>query len=177
MRGLYAFLFDGIIKPVKEIIITKTRKETERFASRLARQILELKPVRQAVVIGLVGDLGSGKTVFAKGFAKGLGVKEIIASPTFVLEKIYKLKASAPGRSASSEKNYRHLIHIDAYRLENSKELVDLGIKELIRDSRNIILVEWADKIKKILPKGCLKIFFKVIDKNKRKIVLNFNVK
>lgn len=162
MRGLYAFLFDGIIKPVKEIIITKTREETERFASRLARQILELKPVRQAVVIGLVGDLGSGKTVFAKGFAKGLGVKEIIASPTFVLEKIYKLAA----------KNYRHLIHIDAYRLENSKELIDLGIKELIRDSRNIILVEWADKVKKIIPQKSILIRFETLKKNQRKICI-----
>ena len=76
---------------MKEIIITKTCKETEKLANRLSRRIMRLKLTKRALVIGLIGELGAGKTVFAKGFAKGLGIKEIIVSPTFVLERIYRL--------------------------------------------------------------------------------------
>ena len=75
--------------------------------------------------------------------------------------KNYKLKA----------KSYQ-LIHIDAYRLQNPKELLDLGWDELIENPRNIILVEWADKIQKILPKNYIQVKLEYIDKNKRKIFL-----
>jgi len=163
---------------MREIAISKSSSQTQKIAFSLARQLLKLKPAKKAVVIGLVGDLGSGKTVFAKGFAKGLGVKEIIASPTFVLMKIYSLPARlrydevvAGGRVA----RYAHFIHIDAYRLENSKELIDLGIKELIRDSRNIILIEWADKVKKIIPQKSILIRFETLKKNQRKICIKIN--
>lgn len=128
---------------MKEIAITKTRKETERFASRFSRQILKLKPTKRAIIVGLIGELGSGKTVFAKGFAKGLGIKEIITSPTFVLEKIYKLP---------SNKNFQHFVHIDTYRLK-PKELTALGFQDLVYNPLNIVLIEWAERIKNILPK------------------------
>ncbi len=133
----------------------------------MAREILESNSAtgqaclrRQAAVIGLIGDLGAGKTIFAKGFAKGLGIKEDVTSPTFVLEKIYKLKT----------KNRRFFVHIDAYRIENSKELLSLGFKKLLKEPSNIILIEWADKIKNILPKKYIKICFEHMEKNKRKI-------
>jgi tRNA threonylcarbamoyladenosine biosynthesis protein TsaE len=150
-----------------EIIITKSSAETRKIASRLSRGILKSKPGKKAVVVGLVGELGSGKTVFTKGFARGLGLKENITSPTFVLERIYKLKT----------KNYKLFIHIDAYRLEKSKDLIDLGFKNLIRDPKNIILIEWADRVKKILPKDCLKIKFEHKNKNKRKIWISRRIK
>ena len=73
---------------MKEIIITEICKETEKLANRLSRRFLKLKPAKRALVIGLIGELGAGKTVLAKGFAKGLGIKKIITSPTFVLENL-----------------------------------------------------------------------------------------
>lgn len=152
---------------MKEFFATKSGAQTQKLASGFAHQLLKSKPAKKAVIIGLIGDLGSGKTVFAQGFAKGLGVKECVVSPTFVLERIYKLKT----------KNYRLFIHIDAYRIEKPKEIMDLGFKDLVRDCRNIVLIEWADRVKSILPKNSVKIKFEHIDKNKRKIWINRKTK
>lgn len=141
--------------------ITRNKKETQRFAAGFAGKILG-KKLKQAIIIGLIGDLGSGKTVFAQGFAKRLGIKENIVSPTFVIEKIYKIKV----------KDYKLFIHIDAYRIEKSKEILDLGFKNLTCDSKNIILIEWADKIGNILPKKSVQIKFEHIKGSKRKITI-----
>ena len=169
---------------MNRVIIAKSAKETKKIAVRVAGEILKssffappsqtlrragkaTKDRKKAVVIGLIGDLGSGKTVFTQGFAKGLGIKENVTSPTFVLERVYKLKA----------KTYKLFIHIDAYRIEKSKEIADLGFKDLIQNPRNIVLIEWADKIKSILPKDYIKIRFKHINKNKREIAIWKNKK
>ncbi len=146
---------------MKEIIITKTAKETQKFAADFAKKILKMK-LEKAVVVGLIGELGAGKTVFAKGFAKGLSIKEIVASPTFVLERIYRLKG----------KSFKLFFHIDAYRIGKAKEVADLGFKDLARDSLNIILIEWADRIKKILPKNYIEIKFEHTSDNRRKITI-----
>ena len=69
-------------------------------------------------------------------------------------------------------KNFKNLYHIDAYRLKNPEELLELGFKDLIGNSENLIVIEWADKIKKILPKNILKIEFTNLEKNKRKIII-----
>lgn len=115
---------------------------------------------RQALVVGLEGDLGGGKTTFMQGFARGLGVKEKITSPTFVLLKIFKL----------ARKNFKHLAHIDAYRLKSGRELKHLGWSELLFDPANIIVVEWADKVSSLMPKDYMRITFDYSDKNERKI-------
>ena len=147
---------------MKEGFISISSAETQKIAARLARRLFKSKPEKKAVIIGLIGDLGSGKTIFTKGFAKGLGIKKVVTSPTFVIEKIYKLAA----------KNYRHLIHIDAYRIEKPREIIDLDFKNLISDPHNIVLVEWADKIKKIMPRKSIFIFFETISEKKRKITV-----
>lgn len=112
------------------------------------------------MVVGLVGDLGAGKTAFSQAVGAALGVEEIMQSPTFLIEKIYELK----------EKPWKHLIHIDAYRLEKESELVSLGWNEVISSPENIILVEWADKIKSILPQDTQTIHFNFVDENTREI-------
>lgn len=134
-------------------------KKTEKIAKDLAKNTLNKKQLKTAQVIGLVGELGGGKTTFSQFFAKALGVKEKVQSPTFVLMKKYKIR----------KKNF---VHIDAYRIKKTKELLDLGWRELISDPKNIILVEWADRIQKILPKGYVQIKFEVVDENKRKITI-----
>ena len=122
---------------------TKTEAETQKMAETLAKEVLSVEGQPGACVVALVGDLGAGKTVFVRGFAKALGVKEKITSPTFVILKSYKLQA----------KSYKLLVHIDAYRLDNPEEMEILGWSEAIKDPKNIILIEWAEKIEKILPK------------------------
>lgn len=144
-------------------IITKSAAETKKIASNFVHQISATPRVAGAVIIGLIGELGSGKTTFTQGFAKGLGIKGNITSPTFVLEKIYEIIS----------KQHRHFIHIDAYRIDNPKELLDLGFNDLIKNNKNIILIEWADKIKNILPKGYIRIEFFHKKEKIRKIIIN----
>ncbi len=158
-----AFCFFGIV--LYSLIMRKichTIKQTHKAAEFLAQKIL--KPTYdvglRAVVVALSGELGSGKTPFTQGFAKALGIKERITSPTFVLLKRFKMNDS----------RFKNFIHIDAYRFENSKEILDLGWKEMVNGSKNIILIEWAEKIKKILPKNCFWIKFKHKGPRKRSI-------
>lgn len=136
-------------------MISESIAQTHKIAKDLVEQIVGH---RKSNIIGLSGELGSGKTTFAQGFAKALGVKQKIISPTFVLIKHYPLRVT----------RYAHLYHIDAYRINKPKEIIDLGWKEIINDPQNIILIEWAEKIKKILPKKHFFINFKHINKNKR---------
>ncbi|OGI69076.1 tRNA (adenosine(37)-N6)-threonylcarbamoyltransferase complex ATPase subunit type 1 TsaE [Candidatus Nomurabacteria bacterium RIFCSPLOWO2_01_FULL_42_20] len=141
--------------------VSKNIKETAKLANALLKQVIEKKSGRnRALVIGLCGELGSGKTTFTQELAKLLDIKEHVVSPTFVLMKTYKLRST----------NYKLLIHIDAYRLEKPKELLKLGWRNLIKDPKNLILVEWADKIKKILPKDAIFIYFSHLGRNKRRI-------
>ncbi len=122
---------------------TKSGEETRELAKDLAEKILASKNQPNARLVALVGDLGAGKTTFVQGFAKALGIKEKVVSPTFVILKYYRLHVSC----------FRNLIHIDAYRINDSKEIKDLGWKNMAKNSENIILIEWAENIKKILKK------------------------
>ena len=120
----------------------------------------ELKPRTDgATVVGLYGDLGSGKTAFTQAVAETLGVLYTVVSPTFVIEKIYELEF----------KKFTHLIHIDAYRLENSSELLHLGWQEIISDPGNLVIVEWPERVKDIMPEH-IKINFTHVSEEVRKI-------
>jgi len=142
-------------------IISKSLAETEKIAREfLAKEIM--KSENSATVIGLYGDLGSGKTAFTQAVAKCLGVKEAVTSPTFVIEKIYKL----------DHQNFEHLIHIDAYRLRSGDELLHLGWEEIAKNPKNIIFIEWPEKVAEILPKDIEKIHFTFIGENSREIRL-----
>lgn len=180
--------------------ITNSKEETQKFAGDFAEEILKKagknKPLtfqfnekvmgkNQATIVGLYGDLGAGKTTFTQGFAKGLGIKQKIISPTFIILKKFKIiKKSSSFAKATEDKqdsknlpsatrnSQLNLIHIDAYRLESPEEILSLNWKELISNPQNIILIEWADKIKKFLPKNYIKINFKFINENKREIII-----
>jgi len=149
---------------MKEILraVTKNPKETQKIAEVFAREILSAKP-ESAIVIGLEGDLGAGKTTFTKGFAKGLGIKEEMKSPTFILMRIFQIPRS---------NNQKHFLHFDAYRIDNAKEFAALGFRELLKNKNNILLVEWSDRIKKLLPKNYFRFVFKHGEKNIREIKL-----
>ena len=147
--------------------ITTSYKQTQKLGEDFAKEILELpRPKgypKTAVVLGLQGNLGGGKTTFLQGFAKGLGVKEKILSPTFVILKRFKTKDDSMGAS-------RNFYHIDCYRLKNEKDILELDFKKIVSNPKNIIAIEWPEKIKKVLPKNIILINFKFIDKNKREI-------
>ena len=108
------------------------------------------------MVICLDGELGSGKTVFTKGLANGLGIEENITSPTFTIIKEY-LYGELP------------LYHMDVYRLDG--DTTGVGIEEYFNKG-GIVVIEWAKTIKDILPEERLEIKFKVIDENKRLLII-----
>jgi len=129
-------------------IITHSEKETIKFAARLAKQL------KGGEIIGLIGDLGAGKTVFVKGLAKGLGIKETITSPTFVLMKVYRLSLN--------QKKIKNLVHIDAYRIQSSEDIIAIGASEYWQRPDTITVIEWADKIKTVLHRQAKFIKFKI---------------
>ena len=133
-------------------MITKSAEETKKLAAKIAQE------VKGGQVLALSGDLGGGKTTFIQGLAKGLGVKPKITSPTFVLLKNYQ---TAKGFG---------LVHIDLYRLEKIKEIESMGIADYLSKKDFLVVIEWAEKIKKFLPKDTIWIRFDFIDKNSRKI-------
>ncbi len=143
--------------------VSNSVKQTQDLAKKIARS---LKPAKHAVVIALSGDLGAGKTVFVQGLAKAMGIRSKITSPTFVIEKIYKLKPRS---------KFSHLVHIDAYRINGSKEIKDLGWKDLVNDPKNMILIEWAEKIRKILPKSKIAVHIRHISEKRRDIDISLN--
>lgn len=142
--------------------LTKGPKETKRLGERLAHKVLE-EPSAKAIVLSLVGNLGGGKTTFLQGFAQGLRVKENVLSPTFTIMKKYKIN------KRGSRKNF---YHFDCYRVKG-KEILNLGFKDILTQPQNIIAIEWADKIKKIIPRGSLILKFDFIDEKTRKISIN----
>ena len=149
--------------------LTQNFAQTQRLGRFLAKEILKTKKKKGAFVLGLVGDLGGGKTTFLQGFAKGLGIKQKILSPTFIIMKKFLISLLAPRRVDSQFLNF---YHFDCYRIQKPKEILDLEFKEIIAHPQNIVAIEWADRIEKILPKNSLILKFKFLSQRKRKIKL-----
>ena len=150
-----------------------TIEELKEIAVSFVKELLNTRLCEEAVVVGLYGELGSGKTVFTKEVARVLFIKEHVISPTFIIERIYHI----PERTLVGEnKHFDHLIHIDAYRLEKEEELEKLGWNDIAADPRNLIFIEWSERVKKILPKGHIQIHFKHIDEKTREISISPSV-
>ena len=153
-------------------LLTTSATETKRLGKILAKKITEGKRKR-ALVLGLKGDLGGGKTTFLQGFAKGLDIKQKVLSPTFLIMKKCKLenrKWKVENRIKPNRHSSSVFYHFDCYRVQKPKEILSLGFKEIISNPKNIVCIEWAERIKKIIPKNTIWIKFEFIDKNKRKI-------
>lgn len=132
--------------------ITRSEKETKALAEKLSKKFAK-------GVISLSGELGAGKTTFVQGFAKGLGIKDQIISPTFVLMRQHKIPNTK-----------KTLYHIDLYRLEEETQISNLGLEEVLKDPNNIVVIEWAQKAKSILPEKIIQISIESMDQNSRKI-------
>lgn len=132
--------------------LTRSERETFLLAKNLA------KSFKGQEVVFLIGELGAGKTVFAKGLAAGLGVKDVhqVCSPSYTLINIYQGKYS--------------IFHIDLFRLEKSCEIVDLGWEDYL--GQGVIIVEWAEKIEFKLE--AIQVLFDIVDNNQRKIKICF---
>jgi tRNA threonylcarbamoyladenosine biosynthesis protein TsaE len=122
-------------------ILSKSPKDT----AKIAKDFLEKLKVNKkgATVVGLYGDLGTGKTAFTKNVGKYLGVKAKINSPTFIIMKKYPIKKGL----------HKNLVHLDVYRLKNEKELEILGWQKVIADKDNLVFIEWPEIVKKVMPK------------------------
>lgn len=136
--------------------ITTSSIQTKKLGEILAQELCG------GEIICLIGDLGTGKTTFTQGLLRGLKVKGPYTSPTFNILKEYK-------------KSKLKIIHLDVYRV-SAKDIIDLGWKDFAEKKDSIVIVEWADRIKKIIPNSpagrVLWINFKWLDEKKRKLTL-----
>lgn len=143
---------------------TRSPKETQKIAAKIARKIARQKPGTRAVVVGLVGDLGSGKTTFVQGFARALGIRRRMVSPTFTIMRRYALPKTSP----TYKRGFRSLVHIDAYRVHKPGELKIIKFESWLHDSTAIVLIEWADLIQKKFLRGARIVRFKHQKENVR---------
>ena len=134
-----------------EEIICENLIKTDKLAKKFARLLCG------GEIILLNGDLGAGKTTFVKSVLKYLGVKDNVTSPTFTIMKSYTGKRF-------------NIYHLDVYRFESSQEIYGCGIDEVLfsGDNRNLIFIEWSEKIKDILPDNCIEIEISLLEDNKR---------
>ncbi|MBU2614925.1 MAG: tRNA (adenosine(37)-N6)-threonylcarbamoyltransferase complex ATPase subunit type 1 TsaE [Elusimicrobiota bacterium] len=133
----------------KNIFYSKSADETINMAANLSHNL------KGGDIICLLGDLGAGKTTFAKGLAKGLGIKKIIVSPTFVIMKEYSLKKGK-------------FCHLDLYRI-NGNDFITSGLDQCLNEN-NICAIEWPEKIESSLPKKYTEIVISTHKNNSRKI-------
>ncbi len=133
-----------------KIVISTSEKLTRSLASKLARKS------RAPQCFCLSGDLGSGKTVFCKGFAEGLGIAaKQIKSPTFTLMRKYK-------------KGRKVLYHCDFYRINEPDDLLAADLEEIFQQKNAIVLIEWPERVKELLPKNCTNITLEYQDPSTR---------
>lgn len=141
-------------------VFTKSAQDTQALGQKIGSDlILKAGDNKDALIVALYGELGSGKTTFVQGVSQALGVPHRIVSPTFIICKRYSFNKSG----------FRWFYHIDLYRLENV-DLADLGLIEIFTNPKNLVLIEWADRLGEKLPEKSIKIYFKIISDLKRKI-------
>lgn len=128
------------------IIHSESVEQTLDAGENLGRRLLADYP--QGVVVLLVGPLGAGKTVLAKGMARALGIREPIVSPTYTIVSEY-VSGSMP------------LYHIDLYRIEGTDQMENLGLDDIMR-SNALVAVEWGEKIESVLAAGLASPYLRV---------------
>lgn len=138
--------------------ISKNEKETFDFAKSLADK------ATAGDIFALQGDLGSGKTTFVKGFAKALGIKKEITSPTFVFLKQYPIDS----------RGITLLVHVDCYRISSREDAQSIGLLEFFDREDIILLIEWPERIEELLPERTNMLRFSYIDDKTRIIRKDF---
>ena len=131
-------------------VITRSAKETEEFAYQLAGQI------KAGTVLAFFGDLGTGKTTFTKGLARGLGVSDPVTSPTYTIVNEYQAESA-------------ELIHFDMYRLKDARELFEIGWEDYLSRGA-VIAMEWSENVEDALGPDVLRVYMEKIGDCERKI-------
>lgn len=137
--------------------ITKDLKETRKLGEMFASEL------QGGEIICLSGELGAGKTTFSQGILEGLGAKGPYTSPTFVVMKHYEIKAPKTGGIGNA-------YHVDAYRI-GPDDMLNLGWEEMISGEKNVVIVEWAERLGSIIPECAVRIDFSWEGENERKMV------
>jgi tRNA threonylcarbamoyladenosine biosynthesis protein TsaE len=155
----------------RNIFTTISSKQTQKMGEILAKEL------KGGEIICLSGELGSGKTTFAQGILKGLGARKPYTSPTFVVMKEYKKRISnfkfqISNQIQSPKSKIENIYHIDAYRVE-SRDILDLGWEEIIANKNNIIIIEWAERVRAIIPKRAIWLGFEHLKDDERKVSVN----
>lgn len=153
---------------MEQTIVTKSFEETQKVGEEFVKRLCFDRgsaSTNGSIVLALYGDLGSGKTTFVQGLAKGLGIQKRIISPTFIIMRTYEI--------TSYEFQIKNFYHIDLYRTESAKDTEGLGIKELLQDPQNILAIEWSEKLGSLLPQKRWDICFRYMGENQRKIMVN----
>lgn len=154
-------------------------EETKTFGAEMAESLIahRLTQSARALVIALRGDLGAGKTTFAQGFFRGLGIRRNPISPTFVIMRRYRVakhpafaRASA-GKKSQITSRFTDIYHFDAYRLKKVEDAAVLEIDQILADPKNIILIEWPEQIRKILPKDAVWLEFEYGQKENERVI------
>jgi len=149
--------------------LSKSPKETRNLARRLIAilKVYRPKTASNGLVLSLEGELGSGKTEFIKGLAEALKIKGKVLSPTFIIMRAFKIPA---------KQVFDYLYHFDCYRLTSLKDLEPLGFFEIIAHPKNLVVLEWGNKVLKALPKRTLRIIFKIKGKNSNHRLITFKI-
>ena len=147
-------------------IITQSALETQKLGEKIGRDLISQKI--KSKIFCLYGDLGSGKTTFIQGVAKGLGIKKRVISPTFMFIRQYEMRDTQYVSRFTSHLSLFY--HIDLYRINKVEEAKGLGLQEIFEDKEAIVAIEWAERIKEILPKKRIDIYFNYVSENQRKI-------
>ena len=131
------------------------------MAERISNFQFPISKRKRAFVVALQGDLGAGKTTFTQGFFRGLGIKRNPISPTFIIMRHYGVPS----------KRFKNVYHFDAYRLKKAEDVAVLEIDRILADPKNVILIEWPERIKKILPRDTVWLEFKYGKKENERII------
>jgi tRNA threonylcarbamoyladenosine biosynthesis protein TsaE len=131
--------------------ISKSEADTLAFAAGVAGQITP------GTIIALHGDLGAGKTVFARGLAKGLGITEPVSSPTYTIIQEYQLASG-------------WLFHLDLYRIRGAESALAFGVDEYLNEPAAIVLIEWPERITGLLPESTLHLSIEYLTEEERRL-------
>lgn len=152
--------------PVKKRLHASGERQTARAAAAAAQWAVKSAPPSRALVLGLIGEMGAGKTAFAGAFLRALGVRGPVPSPTFALMREHALPPS---------ERFQRAVHMDWHRIEHAEEILALGWEQLVSDPGMIILIEWADRFPGLLPAHALLVRLEGKGEEERIIALSFH--
>lgn len=147
--------------------ITNSESQTRNVAHQIIKDIISHQK-KGPLFIGLVGDLGAGKTTFMKGVADFFDVQETILSPTFVIQKIYPISKENQEKENHS---FQKLVHMDLYRLPDEKSLEAIRWDDYKNEEGNVLFVEWPNQIWQSVPADMLEIKIEHLGNDERKII------